>query len=211
MLLSDVQLRVTRSFGDTSGVQIDNTDIARWATDAQLEIVRKTKCNEVTVTAAVVAGVALVVIPNVLDVNRVELGGALLMFLSRNELDQRFPNRHVTGYTSDTPLWFTINETGVELFPTPVAGGTLTVTHNRRPVDVVNPGDAFEIPPQYHEDIVIRCLHRAYELDGQWQAADRKAQEFTARVAVSAAEHRDKNDDSYPAVRCLPGDYGGPY
>lgn len=210
MLLSDVQIRVKQQFGDTSGAQIQDADIARWASDTQLDIVRRTKCNEVTVTVLSVVGQESYLPTNILDVNRVEYNGARLRFVSRNELDMRFPTRHIPNYGNDTPQWYYVTEGSLSLFPSPVAAGdNITVLYNRRPADVVNPGDAFEIPPQYHENIVRRCLQRAYELDGQWQAADRMASDYTAQVSFSAAEHKDKNDDSYPAIRCLPGDYGG--
>lgn len=210
MLLQDVQTRVLAQFGDTAQVQVQNSDIARWATDAQLDIVRRTKCNQVTDTVVSIVGQAVYAIANMLDVNVAKYNGVPLRYANRNELDMRYPLRSTPGYYQDTPAYYFAAEGTVEIFPIPVAAGdTIAVTHNRRPIDVVNPGDTFEIPIQYHEDIVRRCLQRAYELDGQWQAADRMQSDYTSRVAATMAETKDKNDDSYPSVRCLPGDMGG--
>lgn len=209
MILSDVQTRVQNQFGDTSGAVITLDDIARWATDAQLDIVRKTKLNETDYVTATIQGTRLYAVTSLLEVRRVRIDGYPLRMISAAELDQLFPERLVSGYGQDVPRYWRSTEVGVELFPTPANNlGTITVTHTKRPTPVVNPGDAFEIPEQYHEDIVTRVLEKAYGQDGQWNAADRMERQFKERTAEAAHDKATGGGDSYPAVRVLPGDYG---
>lgn len=210
MNLVDVQLRVKKQFGDTSGAVIDDSDIARWATDAQTDIVRKTKCNTQTFMGVSISGTAILAVTNILDVTSVEYAGQVITRITGQDLDQRFPSRDVAGgMPGGGPKYWTWTGGGIKLFPTPdVTGDTVTVVYNRRPVDVVNPTDPFEIPVEYHEDIVVKCLQRAYETDGQWSAAGAKDTEYKARTSETMAETKWKDDGSFPSVRCLPGDEG---
>jgi hypothetical protein len=209
MLLSDAQTRVKNQFGDTAGAMITDADIARWATDAQLDIVRKTKLNETETTQASVAGQGRYVIANVFEVRRVTYSGNVIKMVTREELDSRYPARGVAGYGNDTPMYWQYRENGIELFPTPPDNlGIITVTHTIRPTPVVNPGDAFTIPEQYHEAIVRRCLERAYETDGQWSAASVMRADVENRTNEAAHDKAAGGGDSYPAIRALPGDGG---
>lgn len=209
MLLSDVQTRVTKQFGDTAEAVVSLDDIARWATDAQLDIVRQTKLNETTYTTASIANTAIYAVSNLLEVQRVTYDGQVLKMISRAELDQQFPTRDSTSYGRDTPRFWSYAQTGVELFPIPANNlGIISITHTKRPAPVVNPGDAFEIPEQYHETIVRRCLERAYETDGQWNAADRMKVDVKERNQEAAHERATGGGDSFPAIRALPGDLG---
>lgn len=213
MKLEDVQKRVKRQFGDESGAQIDDSDIARWATDAQLDIVKQTKCNQTTSTVPVVPNQYEYPITSSITISSVVVDGHPLRAVSQNELNQRFPDRHKADVSNGIPAFFTARDgaggTIVTLYPTPDAASTdLVVTHNTRPSPVVNPGDEFSIPEEYHEIIVRRCLERAYELDGQWTAAGVVGQDATGKMNEAKADSADKTDDSYPAIRCLPGDMG---
>lgn len=209
MNLGDVQIRVQKTFGDEAESQISLADIARWATDAQVDIVRRAKCNEVEAAPILtVGGQAKYLISDILDFIRVTLDGTQLQMLTRQTLDQTFPTRGITGYGTDTPAAFIPRVGGLELYPVPTLNNSvLLVTYNKRPPPVVIPTDLFEIPEQYHETIVRRVLQRAYELDGQWQAADRMGSDVKERIANDHADQKDKNEESYPAVRLLPGDY----
>lgn len=212
MLLSDVISRATSQFGDTAGAVITSDDIARWATDAQLDIVRKTKLNETEYVTASIQGTRAYAVSNVLEVRRVKYDGFPLRMTTDAELDDRFPTRLTSGYGQDTPQYWKATEVGIEIFPTPANNiGILSVVHTKRPLPVVNPGDAFEIPEKYHEDIVRRVLERCYETDGQWSAADRMGRQFKERTDEAAHDKATGGGDSYPAVRCVPGDGGDSY
>ena len=209
MILSDVQIRVTRQFGDTAGAVIAAADVARWATDAQLEVVRKTKLNETDTVMASIQGTRVYAVANVLEVRRVEYDGIPLRQVSVQELDALYPSRATTGYSQNTPTHYRATESGVEVFPIPANNlGIITVTHTKRPSPVVNPADVFEIPEQYHELIVRRVLERCYETDGQWNAADRMHSQVKEEQGEAAHDKATGGGDSYPAVRALPGDMG---
>ena len=209
MILSDVQTRVTRQFGDAAGAVIAAADVARWATDAQLEVVRKTKLNETDTVTASIQGTRVYVIANVLEVRRVKYDGTPLRQVSVQELDALYPARSTTGYGQDTPHHYRATEYGIEVFPIPANNlGIITVTHTKRPSPVVNPTDVFEIPEQYHELIVRRVLERCYETDGQWTAADRMHTQVKEEQGEALHDKATGGGDSYPAVRALSGDMG---
>ena len=209
MILNDVQTRVTRQFGDTAGAVISAADVARWATDAQLEIVRKTKLNETDTVLASIPGTNTYLVVNVLEVRRVKYDGFPLRQVTIQELDTLYPARATSGYGQNTPSHYRATESGVEVFPIPADNvGIITVTHTKRPSPVVNLTDTFEIPEQYHELIVRRVLERCYETDGQWNAADRMHSQVKEEQGEAAHDKATGGGDSYPAVRSLPGDMG---
>lgn len=213
MILQDIQTRVKRTFGDESGAQITDDDIARWATDAQLNIVKETKCNQTTTDVLLIQGIFDYTIAQSITISMTTVNGTRIRSLSTNELNQRFPDRSSPGIPQGTPLFFTARDGGVgtivTVYPTPDAAvSTMSVTHNMRPLPVVNPGDSFTIPEQYQEIVYRRCLERAYELDGQWNAAKTMNADAASKTIDARADSRDKDDSSYPAIRCLPGDQG---
>lgn len=211
MLLGDVQTRVKEQFGDTAGAMITSDDIARWATDAQLDIVRRTKLLESVTVLPSAANTSQYTVPNVFEIRRITYNGLLIKMTPRSELDDRFPGRGVAGYGTATPTSWYATQTGFVVFPVPGDNtGIMIINHTKRPNPVVNPGDAFEIAEQYHEDIVRRCMERAYETDGQWNAADRMRADVKDRQNEAAHDRVAGAGDSYPAVRALPGD-GGDY
>lgn len=214
MRLQDVQTRVKRTFGDEAGAQIDDNDIARWATDAQLDIVKDTKCNQTETQVALISNQYEYTIVSSITISSVKVDGILLRGVSQNELNQRFPDRSVSGVGPGIPAFFTARDgasgTVLTIYPTPnaLSSVTMVVTHNTKPSPVVNPEDEFSIPEEYHNIIVRRCLERAYELDGQWNAAQVVSADANTKTAEARADSSDKRDDSYPAIRCLPGDEG---
>lgn len=211
MILLDIQTRVKRTFGDESGAQIDDNDIARWASDAQLDIVRETKCLLDTNSQAFAAGGSYFQIPRAISIQTVTVDGAALKGITSQELNMRFPDRFVSS-TRGTPQFFLARDdpagTIVDIYPFPVAAGTMLCTYNGRPLPVVNPNDAFSVPEQYQDIIYRKCLERAYETDGQWNAAKTMQMDAAEKTSRARADSKDKDDSSYPSVRCLPWDCG---
>lgn len=215
MILQEVQIRVKRSFGDEAGAQITDEDIARWATDAQLDVVKTTKCNQTVTALNLVERVNEYTIPSSITISQVAVNGIALRSISSNELHQRFPDRAANGLTEGTPEYFTARSgpagTVVTLYPWPDHASLdayMQVTHNTRPPPVESPSDAFSIPEEYMDIVVAACLEKAYELDGQLMAAQSKSTQITNKMNEARADTREPLDDSYPAVRCLPGDLG---
>ncbi len=212
MNLGDVQTRVKRQFGDDSGAQITDADITRWANDGQLDLVRRTKCNQVENSTLSVVGTTLYPILTFVDVSRVQYDGRPLRPVSRQQMDDFFPSRNVTGVANGLPIYYTMVSSGIELYPIPDTSGlTITVLYIKRPVELVNTTDPLEIPTQYHEDVVRFCLLRAYELDGQHAAADRVKVDYRERSVETRHDVQNPGDESYPAVRPVSGDFGEVY
>ncbi len=212
MLLSEVQTQVKRQFGDTSGAMITDADITRWVNDAQLDIVRRTKIAETTTVMASVIATGTYTIADVFEIKRLTYNGEALKKITTAQLDQQFPTREVSGYGYSTPRYWRNTGIGVELFPRPADSlGTISVTYTLRPSPVVSSDDPLSISVQYHEDVVRRCMERAYEMDGQWGAASNMHTDIKDRTNEAFHDQAAGGGDSYPAVRCLPGDNGDVY
>lgn len=211
MNLTDVQTRVKRTFGDESGVQITDADIVRWTNDGQLDLVRRTKCNSTDITIPTLIGTRNYAIDRFLDAERVEFDGRPLRLATRQQVDQWYPTANASTTANSVPLYYIIKQSGIELFPPPDSVANIVVTYIKRPIDLVNGTDPLEIPVQYHEDVVRYALLRAYELDGQWTTVDRMKSDYDKRADQTKHDEENKGDESYPAIRCLPGDYGEVY
>lgn len=211
MLLSDVQYLVKREFGDEAGTQIDDTDIAKWASDAQVDIARQTKCNiTVSSTLSVFEEESYSILRS-LSIYSVTYDGIGLTAITLQDATQRWPYRSTSPVGTPRYFWVTDGVQGATLYlyPTPDASDrTIEVQHNTRPSPVSAPSDTLEIPEQYRRLVVDICLKRAYGLDGQLNAVDRLNVSLKSDMVDAAGESGDKKENSFPAIRCLPGDEG---
>lgn len=208
MNLGDIRTRVQRQFGDTSGAQILEADIDRWANDAQVDIVRRTEALQEKTQVNTVAGQETYPVPaNFLLVKRVTHDGLLLMRTTLDELDALAGNRQEAAFTG-VPKRYFVWDNEIGLYPLPEASGVsnLDIWYIRTPATLAAPADIPEIPVFQHEDIVTFCLIRAKQLNEDFDQAAKYEQEYERRLGNAMYESMWPHADEYPAVRSLPGD-----
>lgn len=189
MLVSEIQTRVNRAFGDESGAQIDINDILRWVNDAQLEIALKKQLLQVTSTVTVTVNVGTYTLPtNILQLRAVRYDGTALEAISSAQAEELIPSYDVgvsvVGASTPSAYWVWGTPQQIYLYPLPNnSTSVLKLYYTRIPVQVTLAGDTPELPVQYHPRIVEYCLAQAYELDANLQSKQFKLGELSAGLA----------------------------
>lgn len=213
MNVQEIITRVQRTFGDESGVQINNTDIISWINDAQEEIVDANESlMETTASADSVANQAEYDFPSDLSMFRsMKYKGFRLKYMSFNEFNEYLDGYGAPSGTSQfgpgTPEVVMVWENKITVFPTPnesVTGG-FTIYYMRHPSHVTTVADTPDVPVQYHRAIVDYCLKRAYELDEDSQKQQIKAAEFQTKMMQQNGRNQ-REEEYYGRITTLPED-----
>jgi hypothetical protein len=208
--VQDVVTRIRRTFGDEAAVQVTNDDVIRWINDGQIEIVKSNESAlQKTDFVNLVAGTSQYNLPADLFMLRSMrykfssmLSFSALKYVNMQQFDETVDGWDGTAYSSGSPLYFTMYEGKVVLFPTPnqsmVAG--LKVLYNQKPTDVVNLGDSLALPLIYHNTIVRYCLWQAGLLDEDNESAMMYRNDFQSDTnTLNNRENADPNA-TYPVI-----------
>lgn len=209
MNLGEIKRRVYRTIGDEAGVLIQPDSVADWANDAQLEIVKRTKCLQDSYTWDVVAGTDSYDLPtDFLAVEQLSVDGMDLTLYGLSDFNKQFPDRG-SWDSSGTPGHAYIWGTKLYLWPNPSGSGTdnMTMLYILRPNSINDDREIPDIPVEFHTDIVTYCISQALELNEDHAQAQAKMAAFEGSVASGGSEHQWKDQSTFPAVRLLPGDY----
>jgi Family of unknown function (DUF6682) len=220
--VQDIINRVQRTFGDEGSAQINSIDIIRWINDAQTDILKDNEnLLQANGTADIVAGTRIYTLPD--DIYRlisVQYQGFKLNSLTFNEF-----NEYVNGYAAPaglnpygngTPEYFTVWNGTIKLYPIPDTSITagLIIYYVQRPATISNSADLLSVPAEYHNSIVNYCLSQAYELDENYDAADRQTNKFTSNTMKLNDANTWATRDLYPSISVNPEDdlfFGGWY
>lgn len=216
MIVSDIVTRVQRQFGDESGVQVTETDVIRWINDSQQEaVLQHTFLLYQTATSPTVAGQQQYATPSdCIDIKTVRYKEASslsflpLKYYNTKEMDEYIFNWQGTDFTGEPEIWTKGNNNQtIALFPVPDAVGTLQFEYGRYPTPVITAADALDLPPYYHQYITEFCLMKAFEMDEEWEAMDRKAAYVQSTLDANFARDEQFGKDVYPSVVPSSGDY----
>lgn len=215
----DIFTRVQRQFGDESGVQIVMEDIRRWIDDAFREIYLQNDDMfiwEQTITS--VAGQQNYTPANIALIQQIQavqynesngLGYLPLKYLTPEEIDKMFPGWDATSNQTGTPLAYTRAHDGsggfnISLYPVPDVGITnaikLIFSRSAPQVNLDTTDLETLINPDYFPVILEFCLMKAYELDENWEAADRKAQYVQSTLNMLGFKRNNMNSKIYPSI-----------
>lgn len=217
MNLGEVKVRVKRTFGDESAVQVTDQDITRWVNDGQREIVMiNTGLLEKIATADAVKGqqdyskpADMLILHGLTFKNKNGLSYYKLYGRSLQEFDQQYDGWDGTIFGPADPVIYCEFADTFKLFPIPdsdIAAG-IKLYYARYPIDVAADSDILDLPVSYHSSVVDYCLQRAYELDEDLQSATLKSGQFVA--AVNEQKNREKwnNQEYYPTITVMPDDF----
>lgn len=221
--IDDITIRVQRQFGDESGVQVTSDDVVRWVADAFREVNTqnsgpKTKFADVAVVVNQQDYVAAPDINDILSVSyRPDSLSAFyeLEFMSVAEMNDGVSgwNSTIQPYASGDPVIYTRSMTGyrstIALYPIPdTAGGTMRIVYNAllTPPATSNLDLAAYIHESYFNYLLEYCLMKSYEMDENWEAADRKAQYIQSTLNLLSAKDNYLNNSTYPVISVRVGD-----
>ncbi len=216
MNVSDIISRVQRQFGDESGVQVLQSDIIRWINDAQREaVVQHDGLLSKEITGGTLATFAFYNIPSdCLDILTVEykLSGDTvfyaLQYMSKKQLNEYMPGW--SGLDADVPKYWTRGRTegSILLVPGPAASGDqYRIVYSRYATDIEDETSPIDLPQYYHPFVLEFCLMKAYEMDENWDAADRKASYVQSTLDANNARESWTGKETYPSVTPVSEDY----
>jgi hypothetical protein len=160
-------LRVQRQFGDEYEVIFNDDDFYGWVYEAEVDIIRTTGSNSVTIIVATSAFPSSV--PDSVNIQRVSVNGKSLQHITKEEIDLIGISDTNTG----TPgYWYRSNKQ-VCLYPQDLTSSQqVQITYNKVPVIMsgLTSANTFTVPQVYHDDVVKYCIARAHNKNHDMQA-----------------------------------------
>lgn len=164
--LGELQTFAKRQFGDESGVQITDVDIARWVNMGCVEICSKNKVLQAT------ASISGTINQAAYDLSSIALDMISIEDVSYNGVSlEQTDNSGVkkllgtSSSESGAPQYWYTWANSIKLWPVPTAVATLSIDYIKVPPKVSGAGDLLPLPDIYYERIVNFVLAKAYELD----------------------------------------------
>lgn len=213
MNVQEILDSVKRTFGDESGVQIQDSDIIRWVNQGVRQIVMQNEALlEKVATANASNGVQQYSLPVDLlilkGIQFKEVNSSQYFRLKGYSLSEF--NEFVDGWDGATqspgvPVMYTVFDSKIIVYPVPtvdVASG-FKIYYNREPVPVTDASDTPDLPVLYHEVIIKHCILQAYELDEDWDAAGNKVSELDRDINLLRGREEWKNQETFPVITVL--------
>lgn len=218
---NDIATRVKRQFGDESGVQVMNDDILRWINDAQREAFSQ---HENLRTAFTVQNLSVGQEDYSLPADCINIQTVRIKqdSASNSYYDLRYLARSVfaemingtdggNDWPNGTPAFYTRgdSEDTIHLFPAPDTAVTsgLKIVYSRYSVDLATLNSEIDLPEYYHQYVLEYCLMKAYEMDEDWEAADKKAAYVQSTLDFNNNREGWFGRQTYPVVVTTDEDY----
>lgn len=209
--VSDVITRVRRTFGDEAGIQITQDDVIRWVNDAQREAVMQNEglLQKVGYVASV-AGTQEYTFPaDLFTLSHLYFReSATTAYYVLKWMSLRDFSEYVDGWDGSSvqgiPLIYTQQEDGkFVVFPKPqasVANG-FKLIYSRYSTDIVDINSTLDLPVYLHQYVINYCLMQAYELDEDWESAEKKQQQVQGDLDFNNNRKFWFGRDSYPTIQ----------
>jgi len=183
MLVADALRKIKRQFGDEYNVVIIDQDIYDWIHDAELDIIRSTSSNDLTIPVPSSSFPA--VVPDKVTIKRLSINNRALTNISLPQLDMMRMNITNTG----TPLYWYFEGYKAYLYPVPDTAISVDITYVKTPDTMTDTGpNAFTVPEVFHEDVVKYCLARAHNKNQNFRAAEAEMEQYDRRVSTRRNE-----------------------
>jgi hypothetical protein len=160
-------LRVQRQFGDEYEVIFNEDDFYGWVYEAEVDIIRTTGSNSVTINVATSAFPSS--IPDSVNIQRVAVDGKALQHITKEEIDLIGISDTKTGAPG---YWYRSNKQ-VFLYPQDTTSSQqVQITYNKIPIIMsgLTSANTFTVPQVYHDDVVKYCIARAHNKNHDMQA-----------------------------------------
>lgn len=210
MIVNDIYTLVKRQFGDESGVQLTDADILRYINIGQRQIVMQnegllekiTTSNGVQDQNTYSLPTDILILRSVMYKSPDDISYYRLKGMPYQQFNEYVDGWDGTAYGSAVPTIFTQFAGNLILFPPPDKNSTsgIKIYYNRTPVDVTSTSDTPDLPLLYHDALVKQCLALAYEMDEDWDAAQIKAKELDADVALLRGREEWKQEETYTTI-----------
>ncbi len=224
MTPNDIKDRVKRIFGDESGAQVTDSDILMWINDAQREAAMQVEgMLRTTNTVDSIADTQSYALPSaamtLLDISyKGPSDGSYhkLRYLSPNEMDEYIDGWDGTEFNAGDPQIYTRGQesnaigTSFIVFPRPDTSivAAFKAEYIRYPNPVTSLGSGIiDLPEYLHLYVLEYCLMKAYEMDEDWESADKKASYIQSTLDFNNAKEAWFGQQAYPVVGTTAEDY----
>lgn len=200
--LSEIMVSVKRTFGDESGVQLEDADIIRWTNDAQDTIVNRNKVLKAKASTTSVAGEDSYSFPteNIHQVDSIHYDGVRLENIPFAEAERTLFAGKGSQPAEGAPACWYEWAGRFTLWPTPKEEGEITLYYTRRPQRLTSQSDSLSLPDKYYQIILDYVLMRAYEMDEDLSAAQGKKDFFDQALNSFGEEERAAQNMTYDVI-----------
>ena len=204
--VQDVVTDLRRTFGDESAIQVTDSDIVRWVSEAQREILISNKILKSVASTDVVASQSEYSLDglDIVTIQSIHFKGHKLQWRSFQEAEEYImSNDPQKTLTQNPEMWY---EWGgiVNLYPVPQYDeiAALKIYYIKEPPDVVIDGPLL-VPDRYYHSILQFCLAQAYELDEDPENSSFKLDQFAERLNILSNEQNTPEVDTYSRITVL--------
>lgn len=201
--------RLTRQFGDESGVQITQSDVFHWINDGQREIATRNQSVKAKATTNLVSGTGDYPVPDdVLKVVSMLVNGLPVNYRSFQEAEEYIlendPARSATGQPI---IWYEWGGS-YSFWPIPDtnATGGIVIRYIQAPTIVDAFSDLLSVPDTEFNLLLQYCLAQAYEMDENWQGSQLKGSQFEAGILAQNDDNDNSSAKSYQRITVLADD-----
>lgn len=200
--VGDVYDQVKRVFGDESGVQLTNDDIARWINEAQVDIAKQNQILPQTATVNVTGGTATyslsAVTPKIDSIASILLDGRRIGNIPVSQAEESISLADPEGTETGAPQFWYEWAGQITFWPKPNKNYTMLIRYTAQPTDVTSSTtDILSVPDECFSDICNYVLMRAYEMDENAEMMAVKQAEYSTSVAERGETERQAQTMTY--------------
>jgi len=203
--VGDVMNDVKRTFGDESGIVLEEDDIVRWINTAAEEIVDRNYVLKARADLSTVSGQQEYPIQqlNIAEIDSVIIDNVAIQNVSFQQAQELLYDGRTPDEGGNPQIWW-IFEGQLVFWPVPQGVNRITIFYSAKPRQVTNdPALPLALPDKYYPRIVEHVLRSAYEMDEDWQAAQAKQAQYDAGINRMGQEERDAASAAYPFTTSL--------
>lgn len=202
--VADVARAVKRSFGDESGVQLEEADIIMWINDAQDEIVKRNRILKATSSSVSIIGQQDYTFPseNILQIESLHYNGVRLPNMTFAEAEEKVIGQDPSDSLGEPILWY---EWGgkFSFYPVPATAQAIVLYYTETPAKVVNVNDLLSVTDKYYQDVVRYVLQQAYEMDEDANMSQMKQKQFDDSISALGEEERTAQNMTYDVITLI--------
>ncbi len=200
--VGDVYDQVKRVFGDESGVQLTNEDIARWVNEAQVDISKQNQVLQTTATINMIGGTATyslsAVTPRIDSVASILLDGRRVGDIPVSQAEESISLADPEGLETGAPQFWYSWGGDITFWPIPNKNYTMLIRYTAEPTAVTTTAtDLLSVPDECFTDVCNYVLMRSYEMDENAEMMAVKQAEYSASVAERGESEREAATMTY--------------
>jgi hypothetical protein len=193
--VGDVYNQVKRVFGDESGVQLTNDDVARWINEAQTDIATQNQVLQATATMNTVANQATyslaAVSPKIDSIASILLNGRRIGNIPISQAEESISLADPEGLEIGAPQFWYEWAGEITFWPKPGQVYSMLIRYTAEPTAVTTTTtDLLSVPDECFSDVCNYVLMRAYEMDENAEMMAVKQAEYSTSVAERGETER---------------------